>query len=195
MAVIARRMRDALLGAAMLFLALLIIAKLEQQQAIRFSGPFTVIDGDTLAHGGQRLRLRGIDAPELGQVCARSSGAYDCGLAARAGLLQFIEDGAVECFGSKDAEDRYGRSLVTCRSRDDDLGRQMVSIGLAVADGDYHMAERQAKDAERGLWAGTFERPDAWRRRKALDAVEPESWLQTSLFEPLAGWFARGDTP
>ncbi|HWT08764.1 MAG TPA: hypothetical protein VN329_06340, partial [Roseomonas sp.] len=39
----------------------------------RVAGPFTArvvaIDGDTLAAGGERLRLNGIDAPEMGQAC------------------------------------------------------------------------------------------------------------------------------
>ncbi|RKE84418.1 thermonuclease family protein [Rhizobium sp. AG855] len=195
MALKGRQLRDLAVGAAMLFLALLIIAKLENNQAIRFSGPFVVIDGDTLADNGRRLRLRGLDAPELGQMCTRADGAYDCGLAARAGLVSLIEAHAVQCFGPEDAEDRYGRRLVTCRSGEVDLGHKLVGAGLAVADGDYHMAERQATADRLGLWGGTFERPEDWRRRRLLETREPGGWFQTFLLEPLIGWMGRGDMP
>lgn len=187
MAVIGRRLRDVLLGSGMLFLVLLIIAKLETQQAIRSSGPFTVIDGDTLSDNGKRLRLRGMDAPELGQMCARPSGTYDCGMVARAGLIRLSAKGSVECFGPRGEQDRYGRTLVTCRSGEDDLGQQMVSLGLAVAEGDYHMAEVEARLAQRGIWAGSFERPEDWRRRQRLEEREPGGGLQTFLSRVL-GW-------
>jgi endonuclease YncB( thermonuclease family) len=188
-AVIGRRLRDVLVGGGMLFLALLIIAKLETEQAIRSQGPFIVIDGDTLTEGGQRLRIKGIDAPELGQMCERPSGAYDCGMVARVGLMRLVDSRAIACFGPAGDKDRYGRALVTCRSGDVDLGRQMVSIGLAVADGDYHMPELQARKAGLGIWAGSFERPEDWRRRQMLEAREPVGWLQTFLFGPLGRWF------
>jgi endonuclease YncB( thermonuclease family) len=182
------RLRDAMVGGATLFLALLIIAKLEKEQAVRSHGPFVVIDGDTLAEGGRRLRIEGIDAPELGQMCERPSGSYDCGMVAAAGLVLLMKGGAVECSGQGD-EDRYGRALVTCRRGDVDLGRQMVIVGLAVADGDYHMAELQARNAGQGIWAGSFERPDDWRRRQRIEAREPGGWLQTLLFGVLGLWF------
>jgi endonuclease YncB( thermonuclease family) len=186
-AVINRRFRDVLVGCGMLFLAVLIIAKLETDRAIRSHGPFTVIDGDTLADGGKRLRLRGIDAPELGQMCVRPDGPYDCGMVARAGLVRLVERGPLECFGPEDERDRYGRSLVVCRRGEDDLGQQMVSLGLAVVDGDYHIAEGEARRARRGIWAGSFERPEDWRRRQRLEEREPEYWFHTFLAR-MFGW-------
>lgn len=187
MALIRRRFRDVLVGGGMLFMALLIIAKLETQQAIRSSGPFTVIDGDTLSDKGKRLRLRGMDAPELGQICTRPSGTYDCGQGARAGLIRLIEKGSVECFGPGGDQDRYGRTLVTCRSGEDDLGQRMVLLGLAVADGDHHMVEAEARGARRGIWAGSFARPQDWRRLQRLDEREPGGWFQAFLSRVL-GW-------
>ncbi len=188
MAVISRRIRELLVGCGMLFLALLIIAKLDMQQAIQSSGPFTIVDGDTLAEGGQRFRLRGIDAPEIGQICARPSGTYDCGLIARAGLMRLIEGRAITCSGRAGDKDRYGRALVSCRSGDLDLGLQMVSAGLAVSDGDYQMTELKARSAGLGIWAGSFERPQEWRRRQRLEDSQLRGWLQTLLIAPLGEW-------
>lgn len=187
MAVTSRMLRDVLMLCGMIFLALLIVAKLETQQAIRSNGPFTVIDGDTLADRGKRLRLRGIDAPELGQMCTRPDGAYDCGMVARAGLIRLIGNGVTECFGPEGDQDRYGRTLVTCRSSGKDLGREMVVLGLAVSNGEHHIAETEARLARRGIWGGSFQRPDDWRRQQRLEAREPGGWLRTFLFG-LIGW-------
>ena len=43
------------------------------------AGRAVVNDGDTLTLGGERIRLRGIDAPEYTQVCMRSGVEYNCG--------------------------------------------------------------------------------------------------------------------
>jgi endonuclease YncB( thermonuclease family) len=37
-------------------------------------GTASVIDGDTLAIHGQRIRLHGVDAPESSQLCLQSDG-------------------------------------------------------------------------------------------------------------------------
>jgi len=80
------------------------------------SGPVCVTDGDTLVvngkHqrtrcvGGTRVRLFGIDAPELKQTCKHPSGRdFLCGRAAAAFLLEHVRGRAVECRGN--SEDRY----------------------------------------------------------------------------------------
>lgn len=195
MAVIGRRFRDIVVAACMLFLAILIIAKLENTQALRSRGPFVAIDGDTLADGVKRLRLRGIDAPELGQTCKGTSGDYACGQVARARLTRLLERYDIECAGIEGDEDRYRRLLVTCRSGDLDIARQMVTEGLAAAEDDYQMAEREARDARVGIWAGDFERPEDWRRRQKLAEREQNGWLRTLLSGALAGWFGQEETP
>ncbi|MBM3524397.1 MAG: thermonuclease family protein, partial [Alphaproteobacteria bacterium] len=61
-------------------------------------------------------------------------------------------------------------TLAQCRlPNGSDLGTAMVRSGWAVAyhgDGgeDYRAAESDAARRRVGLWAGAFERPEAWRR-------------------------------
>jgi endonuclease YncB( thermonuclease family) len=62
--------REGVLVLAFFALLLLIVAKLDGSQEIQIHGPFHAIDGDTLAAGDERLRLTGLDAPELDQACA-----------------------------------------------------------------------------------------------------------------------------
>jgi hypothetical protein len=51
-------------------------------QAQTFTGFPTVVDGDTLAIGAQRIRLQGIDAPEIDQTCLDGTGTlWRCGAA------------------------------------------------------------------------------------------------------------------
>ncbi|MAS04752.1 MAG: nuclease [Ahrensia sp.] len=128
------------------------------------TGRARVVDGDTIALLGQRIRLAGIDAPEAGQQCRRDGAAYDCGQEARLRLAGLIGDGEVACRGNE--RDRYGRLLMRCVRGATDLNAAMVRSGWAVAYGDYDGEERQARSEAAGLWAGDFDRPSRWRRQQ-----------------------------
>ena len=43
------------------------------------TGPATIIDGDTIVVAGERIRLQGIDAPELQQTCTAYGQPWACG--------------------------------------------------------------------------------------------------------------------
>lgn len=61
-------------------------------------GTARVVDGDTIDVGVVRIRLHGIDAPEAGLTCGRSSGGtWACGTAATNRLAELIEGRRVEC--------------------------------------------------------------------------------------------------
>ena len=132
------------------------------------AGTARVIDGDTLALGPVRIRLHGIDAPELGQTCQGSDGApWDCGAAAADRLAALIAGRRVTC-AAREA-DRYGRIVATCAADGIDLGHALVAEGLAWAflrySEDYVAAEADARKIGAGLWQG--DAAPAWDFRAA----------------------------
>ena len=128
-----------------------------------------VSDGDSLRSGDLRIRLFGIDAPELKQQCADQNGVlWGCGVAAQRqlnGLIGTNKD--LQC--SLRDVDRYGRLVMQCFNGATDIGAAMVRSGHALAYrhfSDLYIAEEeQAKTALKGIWRGTFRPPWEWRRQ------------------------------
>jgi endonuclease YncB( thermonuclease family) len=127
------------------------------------AGAAEAIDGDSLRLLGEELRLEGIDAPEYRQSCRdRTGGEVACGRQARRALAAMLALGNVSCTVSR--ADRYGRGLARCRQGDAEINAAMVRQGNAVSYGAYQAEEAEAKAAGRGIWALSFERPEAWRK-------------------------------
>jgi endonuclease YncB( thermonuclease family) len=134
------------------------------------SGAARIIDGDSLEIAGARIRIFGIDAPEGRQQCRDAHGAeYACGRDAARALGRIIGGRSVTC--TPVTHDQYERDVATCDAGGRDLGEQMVRAGYARdyarhSRGRYASAEREAREARRGIWAGSFEDPAAWRKRE-----------------------------
>lgn len=129
-------------------------------------GRAQVTDGDTIRIGDARIRLKGIDAPEMDQTCSRGGRSYRCGETARRALIDLISGDAVKCNAA--GRDRYQRILARCSVQGSDIGARLVEEGWAVSYGrDYNLQETRARSRSAGLWAGEFERPQDWRRSRA----------------------------
>jgi endonuclease YncB( thermonuclease family) len=152
---------DLLLALVILGLIAVIAARLDKVEVLRSSGSAKVNDGDTITIKGERIRLRGIDAPELGQTCSLAGADYHCGQEAREALRRLIGGRSVECEGWE--RDKYGRLLASCRAGAVELNKALVEQGWALAFGDFQAEELAARRAARGLWAGDFDRPRQWR--------------------------------
>jgi endonuclease YncB( thermonuclease family) len=129
-------------------------------------GRAQVTDGDTIRIGEARIRLKGVDAPEMDQRCSRSGRAYACGETARRALIDLVSGETVRCRAA--GRDRYRRILARCTVRGHDIGARMVEDGWAVSYGrDYDSEEARARDRSVGLWEGEFQRPQDWRRENS----------------------------
>lgn len=131
-------------------------------------GRASVRDGDTLIIRDRKIRLAGLDAPEMGQSCEAEGRSYRCGQRAALALDGLIGSRTVHCTGK--ARDRYRRLLARCRVGETSLNAWMVEQGWAIAyrrySKEYVPAEQRARAARRGIWAGTFEEPERFRARR-----------------------------
>ena len=160
-----RRSRPSGIGSLILALALAGGAGLALRPNGRaLEGRAQVTDGDTIRIGETRIRLKGVDAPEMEQRCTRSGRSYACGETARRELIELVSGETVRCRAS--GRDRYKRVLARCTVNGSDIGAHMVERGWAVSYGrDYDAEEGRAQRRSAGLWEGDFERPQAWRRQ------------------------------
>lgn len=137
------------------------------------SGLVRVIDADTWDVGGDRVRLFGIDAPELDQSCTRKGGGdWPCGVWA-ADQVRARYDGA---WATCDAvtTDRYGRTVARCAVGGRDAARQIVRDGWAFAyrrySMDYDLDEKTAAVQGRGLHGSSTAAPADFRAGRQAQA-------------------------
>lgn len=159
-----------------LVLALVALPFALPASAVETVARFDVTDGDSLRAGDTRIRLHGIDAPELAQTCRDARGRdWACGTWARAQLTEVTRGKRLTC--TQRDTDRYGRIVATCTADGQDIAAAMVARGAAVAFRryglDYVAAEDAARHAGHGLWAGSFDAPDAWRAALRVSEVQP----------------------
>lgn len=129
-------------------------------------------DGDSFRLGEDRVRLLGLDAPELAQTCTDEAGRqWPCGRAARDRLATLLAAGPVDCV--PEDKDQYGRLLAHCIVAGRDLGAAIVADGLAVSSGRYWTEEARAREQRLGIWQGDFDAPKAWRQ----DHPRPQGFL------------------
>lgn len=152
-----------------------VLAYLAMAASATISGTAHVADGDTLRVGGARVRLSGVDAPELSQRCGPDGRKVGCGAMAAEWLRRRVEGRAIVC--ETVDTDRYGRSVAVCRVGGQDVGAAIVEAGWATAYRRYSTAyvaqEDRARAARRGIWALGFEAPADYRRERRLADVPP----------------------
>lgn len=132
------------------------------------TGPARVIDGDTIEIAGERVRLHGIDAPEMDQTFWCRGQQLACGAMAWAALEAITAGIILRCQPVE--RDHYGRLVAKCFSPQGiDIGRRLVWSGWAFAYRQYSLAyidaEHEARSAGRGLWQGKFIKPWDWRAK------------------------------
>ena len=137
-----------------------------------------IVDGDTVYINNYKIRLEGIDAPEMKQKCKKEKlkissiigytfyEDYYCGKHSKENLEAKVKGSNIKCiFFTKD---RYKRYLAKCFKGKINLNRWMVRNGHAVAYRRYSKEfipdEDFAKENKLGLWQGKFLNPEKWRK-------------------------------
>jgi endonuclease YncB( thermonuclease family) len=145
--------------------------------AAELAGTPSIVDADTVYLGMDKIRLRGIDAPETDQVCLDSRGQKSsCGVEAKVRLQEHT--GGRRWICQVAGRDRYGRNLGTCFVDGEDVSRWLVRNGWALAFRRYSMAyvadeeyARQKKTdygaeplLRHGIGAREAQKPSYWAR-------------------------------
>ena len=126
-----------------------------------------MIDGDTLEVSGVTIRLHGLDAPESDQRCGGTGvPMWACGAWVTERVRERYSGAVATCEAVE--TDRYGRVVARCSVGDADIGRTLVTEGLAFAYRRYSMAydldEKGAAVLGRGLHGEGVQGPAAFRR-------------------------------
>ena len=91
-----------------------------------------VVDGDTIRLGRERIRILGVDTPEMG-LNARCNEERRLADVARMTLIDFIEGERLEI--ERHGKDRFGRTLAYIRVRGADVGEMLIRARVAVRFG------------------------------------------------------------
>lgn len=135
-------------------------------------GTARVSDGDTIRVGGTKVRIHGIDTPEIDQTCRTEHGHdFDCGRAAADWARDAWEGRWMRC--ERLDTDRYGRAVATCWLGEADIAEAIVREGYAWAYVEYSSKYLDAQEAAQadaaGLWAVTQDAP--WEHRAELREI------------------------
>lgn len=124
-----------------------------------------VIDGDTLRlNDGSRVRLIGINAPEIGRN-GRASEPFAEAACQQLQALVKASGGQVELLPGAAPRDKYGRTLAHVFGRSgDNFAAQLLRQGLAVhvavpPNTAFSACQQQAEQAARSARAGLWQRP------------------------------------
>ena len=145
-----------------------------------------VKDGDDIIIDGRDHRFVTVDAFEPGQTCKDGQGLeYDCGARAKHTLETIVGKQPVECQEFKEGDRKFSR----CRAGNVDLEIALVRAGWAFPRRDFKphdpdrfaelcTIEKEAREAKRGAWSGTFEIPFVQKgggrgKKKVADVVCP----------------------
>lgn len=129
-----------------------------------------LVDGDSV---NLKMRLKGIDTPEIEQLCQISRRRQvDCGRLAQQHLQQLLKNTSGKLVVNLLGFDNYQRALVSIYKGGTNIAQQMVLDGFAFSYGDYPLEQKQAQNNKVGFWAffKPPQQPKLWRR------THPRKW-------------------
>jgi len=162
-------------------------------QASNVTGAPKIQTADQIVINNIHIKLAGIDAPALQQLCLDARGAHwKCGIAARDALADYVGRKPWSCHLIR--LDRRVRTLARCTVDGEDIHKWLVSNGWALAfrgAHTYDANQKQAQAAKAGLWQGAFFAPADWRVRRKhapiLGAARPKENVRRLLLASASG--------
>lgn len=133
------------------------------------TGRAFIIDGDTLKINDVKVRLVGVDAPEISQKCKIHGHIENCGEIVKLRLVQATSNEIITCYNH--GKDFYGRVLAECYINDININKWLLREGLAVYYyskdfKSYKILESLAKQEKLGLWDSEFQNPKEYRKQQ-----------------------------
>jgi endonuclease YncB( thermonuclease family) len=179
---------------AKFLLAIAIIFLPAIAEAADVTGMPKIREGDQIQIGNSRIRLAGVDAPSVDQLCLNTNGErWTCGVAARDELIHHTDNKSWTCHVER--TDRRGRIVAKCDVDGEDIQKWLVKSGWALAyvrfSHDYEADEKAAREAKAGMWQGAFIAPWDWRIRNKktviLGAAKPPPNAHAILLASASG--------
>ena len=176
------------------WIAIAIVVLPAMVHAADVSGIPKIREGDQIQIGNARIRLAGIDAPSVDQLCLNNKGErWTCGVAARDELMHHTDNKSWTCHVTR--TDRRGRAVAKCEVDGEDIQKWLVKSGWALAyvrfSHDYDADEKVAHEAKAGMWQGAFIAPWDWRIRNKktviLGAAKPSANAHAVLLASASG--------
>ncbi len=119
-----------------------------------------VLSANLILIKGKTVRLFGIYAPQLDQICKINGAKMRCGVVAWAELIRIADGAYLSCDVEKTKDRKTGIKVATCYSGEHDIGEALVRTGYAgalISQTDrYRVDQEEAKQADRGLWVGEY---------------------------------------
>jgi endonuclease YncB( thermonuclease family) len=175
-------------------IVLLLLLAPSLAHAADVSGVPKIREADSVQIGNSRIRLSGIDAPSVDQLCLNTKGErWTCGVAARDELIKHTDGKSWSCHLGQ--TDRRGRALSRCEVDGEDIQKWLVRSGWALAydrfSHDYDADQKEAREAKVGMWQGAFIAPWDWRVRnkntRILGAVKVPDNARAILLASASG--------
>jgi endonuclease YncB( thermonuclease family) len=162
--------------------------------AAEITGIPRIREADLIQIGNSRIRLDGVDAPSVDQLCLNTMGErWTCGAAARDELAKHADNKSWTCHAGR--TDRRGRIIARCEVEGEDIQKWLVRGGWALVyprqSHDYDADEAAAREAKAGMWQGAFIAPWDWRVRNKktviLGAAKPPDNANAILLASASG--------
>ena len=157
------RQRPFLIGTALFIVslwALLYLFSTAMAANKEINGLAQVLSANLILIKGKSIRLFGIHAPELDQICKINGARMRCGVVAWAELIRIADGAYLSCDVEKTKDRKTGVKVATCYSGEHDIGESLVRTGYAralISQSDrYRVDQEDAKQSVRGLWAGEY---------------------------------------